>query len=257
MVEKSKYVFNQKVEELFPNQNTNIIFAPISVKRLNLIDDEFRNIETLLLEQQIETIKFKEKPYKVSINEELQIDASFLSSKQGSFSTWVKLKSVNEYYKNMMNFEYLISHATNNYLPKNNKYQNVFSIALVPNVSNKSGKLPTEIRWVFWISNDKWESSFIKGPVLSNNEEMWYHILIRWDHDKPQVDFLIDGQIIDSRKDYFSFWPTNFLKSAFIGTWGNRQPIHYIKRPLFRFFTSSIYLNNEWVEIELKNKPKF
>ena len=255
--DKVHYRFKQNLEELFPDYVKRIFFVPVSTKHLHLIEDGFKKLSIQVQGSKIDTLMFSDNPKTITANDETLVDANFLRSPQGSFATWVKLKPVQEYYNKLMNSEYIISHATDNYKHIKMRYQNVFAIALAPNQTNNTHKNPTQILWRTWITNADRESSFLSGPPLSNEKEQWYHLLVRWNHSLPRIEFLIDGKLVEGNSEYRKFWPERetILDKAFIGGWGGRQNIHYLNLPQYRLITSSKFLSNEWVKAELKNNP--
>ncbi len=255
--DKEHYRFKQNLEELFPDYTDKIFFVPVSTKYLHLIDEGFKDLKPKLQKLQIDTLLFSETPKLITSNNEVLVDASFLKSPKGSFATWVKLKPVQEYLNKLMNSEYVISHATDNYNSLKKGYQNVFAVALAPNQTNNTNKKPTQVFWRTWISNVNRESSFLTGPSLTNEEDQWYHLMVRWNHSLPRIEFLIDGKLIEGNSEYRKYWPERetILQKAFIGGWGGRQNIHFLNLPQYRLITSSEYLSDDWVKIEMKNKP--
>ncbi|MEP2669329.1 MAG: hypothetical protein ABJH04_10065 [Cyclobacteriaceae bacterium] len=253
--EKAHYRFKQNIEELFPEYVKRIFFIPVSTKYLHLIEDEFKKLDIQLWDSRVDTLKFSDKPKTITTKDEVTIDANFLRQPQGSFATWVKLNPVQEYYSKPMNFEYIVAHASYNYKAMNGQYQNVFSVSLAPNHTNNTGKNPTELNWRVWIANADRKSSYLNGRPLSNEKEQWYHLLVRWNHSLPRMEFLIDGKLAEGNSEYRNFWPNEILDRAFLGTWGNKANIHYIKLPLYRLISSSQFLNDAWVKAEIKNKP--
>jgi hypothetical protein len=253
--EKIRNRFYQNLKELFPNFVNKIFFILISTKQLNLIDNGFSKLDIQMWDAQIDTLKFSDKPKIITNKEEVTIDSKFLQQTQGSFATWIKLRPIQDYYTRQMNFEYVISHASYNYKELNGQYQNVFALALAPNTTNISGNNPTSLTWRVWIANAERMNLFLYGEPLTNAEEKWYHLLVRWNHILSRIEFLIDGKVVEVNTDYKSYWPNEIMDTVFIGTWGNRENMHYIKLPLYRLVSSSQFLSNTWVEAELKNKP--
>ena len=253
--EKANNNFYQNLAGLFPEYASRIIFIPISTKRLQLIDEQFKKLNRDLLELQTNIAMFSDNPWTIPGVDNVVINTNFLTTPIGSFAIWVKLKPVKYYYEKLMNYQYILAHATGDYKSLNGQYQNVFSLSLAPDQTNITGKNPTQLRWRVWISNSRREHFLLNSQLLSNEIEQWYHILIRWNHNRKILEFLIDGQLVDSSEKYLNFWPSEIMNVATLGSWGNKTKIHDLNLPVYRLFSSSEFLNNAWLDSELHNNP--
>jgi hypothetical protein len=229
-------------------------FKPIEFKRGESLEF-YNNILTV----DFETLKFNEHPQFINKSNTDTISASFLTSPSGTFSAWVKLKPTNEYLSMPMNFEYLVAHSTNykaEVIEGEYRYGDVFSISIAPDITHTQNMTPNTISWRVWISNAKKDSDYLWGPTIYNEKSEWYHLLVRWDHQKSIFEFIINGTIVANRKNYREFWPDVVLDTAVIGTWGNYSKIHYINSSVYRLMTSTSYLDDFWIKDELSQKPK-
>ena len=249
--EKLNYRFKKTLVDLFPDFIDRITFIPVDKYNLHFLERDLNRINFY------DTLLFDETPKVVTAAKDFFANANLLKSETGTFSVWVKLKSIQDYLDKDMNFEYIVSHAANDYRSIGGDYQDVFSVSLA---SNKSGKVTSKsdtFYWRVWISNEQRENFYLKGPSLnSNSADTWHNLIVRWDHSKPLIEFIVNGSLCDENSnDYLKFWPTSFLEKMTVGTWGNKAQVHYIKLPLFRLITSTKYLDNDWIKNERNNYP--
>jgi|GEM_PF-3913362 len=245
------FKFNQDISELFPDYLGKITLIPVDKLNFHLISKDMNRVNFY------DSILFSDSPRIVRPTKDIYSNANFLKSETGTFSVWIKLGPLQNYHNSDMNFEYIISHASNDYHSIAGDYSDVFSISLASDKSGKGVTRSNSIHWRFWISNSQRENFYLKGPSLDlNSRNSWHNIIVRWDHKKPILELIINGvTCAHNNYEYVHFWPKMFLDKLTVGTWGNKANVHYIGLPLYRLITVSKYLDDNWVKNELNNLP--
>jgi hypothetical protein len=206
-----------------------------------------------------EHIIFYEGPHEITYEEPpsvLQISSNFLKSPSASIGIWVYLHPFGEGIRKLINNRYIIGHDTNygkkKETPNGNRYINVFSFCRGPGVWKPLGN-PW---WKLWLTNGEGTGYQWRVDDTIDLPVGWHHFLIRWDHNRPLIEVVIDGTISISATNYKKYWPNNFCSTTFLGCWQNRWKEHYIETKLWRIVVSEHFLDDFWIEEELNlEKP--
>jgi len=138
--------------------------------------------------------------------------SNFLKKRSGGISLWIELQPFGQGIRHLINNRYLFSHATNN---GETPYKNVLSLSRGPRSYNP----PKEPQWKLWLT-DKNGNSFKR--IVDDTENIqpgWHHFVVRWNHDVPLIDLLIDGVIKISTKEYLNCWPSEYSDVLIFGSW--------------------------------------
>jgi hypothetical protein len=254
--DKIKLRFNKTVEGQFPDFAGRIIYLPLSTNRFNALEGELLRLKSTLsqIRNRVKVI-FREVPYLISKEENFKISSDFISKPIGSFATWIRVPPAKEISQEIENNRYVIAHDTQNGNQVNSRYLNAWGLALSPKIYHKA--IDNAVRWKMWSTNDIGEDyNFVAPEEWQFPETEWHHFLIRWNHNKPSLELLIDGKSIDIRNDYFNAWPKKFNEYMRLGIWTNGHPRHDLGMPLYRVITSENYLSDIWLSNEIgKYKP--
>ena len=253
-VQKILYRFKKSIDDIYPEYSNRIFLVPIYVDNLGNLEHEIKKI--IGQKEQIRSKYFIlfEKPKLIQINDGISIPTGFLTSTIGSLSTWVEVPSTEEILKRIRNNIYVFGHDTNmGKVNEKSQYLNAWAFRLTPD--NYTG-FPQKIVWTIWVSNDKGENSYLDSQNWEEGEKKWHQFLIRWNHNKPSLELLIDGKVVGVKNDYLEFWPKKISSTASIGNWVNRWEFHLLGMPLYRLITTDRYLSDTWVQNEIKdNNP--
>jgi hypothetical protein len=186
----------------------------------------------------------------------LPISSNFLKSPSASIGTWVYLQPFGEGIRKLVNNRYIIGHDTNygkvKETPSGNRYFNVFGLCRGPGVWSPLGN-PC---WKLWITNGDGTGYEWSVDDTINLPVGWHHFLVRWDHNRPLIEVVIDGTTSISAENYKKYWPDNFHSTTFLGCWQYRWEEHYIETKLWRIIVSDHFLDDFWIEKELNvSKP--
>jgi energy-coupling factor transporter transmembrane protein EcfT len=187
----------------------------------------------------------------------LTISSEFLKSPRGTFSAWVYLQPFGSGIRKLENNRYIFAHATNKGKPKDfegkRRYVNVVALSRGP----RHWSPPREPCWKFWIANNE---GMAKSWSFNDSEGVqsgWHHFLFRWDHDKVEIELLIDGDpIIKTDEDCRQYWPSLFDNQALVGTWPSLNSIHFIETKVARVKNLPTYMTDEDVKLEMNYSPK-
>ncbi len=174
----------------------------------------------------------------------MQISSKFLKSPTASIGMWVYLPDFNEGIRLLVNNRYLISHDTNNGRKKTtlkgNLYVNAFALLRGPLVWEPVGK-PC---WKLWLSNSEGEQWIREVHDTIDFAVGWHHFMVRWDHNQPIIELIIDGHTYISENDYIKYWPNDFISTAFIGCWQNLWPGHFAETKLWRIASAEHFIDD-------------
>ena len=150
------------------------------------------------------------------------IDATVLECKKGGFELCIYLHPFGRGIRRLFNNRHILAHAT---LPSS-PYKNVFSFHRGPLefVAGKKDK-PT---WQLWLVSDASFHGAWKCGDAATIETGWHHFIIRWDHDRPVLELVLDGNVIITTTEYLKCWPNRVLTSMTVGCWPNPWREHYI-----------------------------
>jgi len=186
----------------------------------------------------------------------MQISSKYLKSPAASIGMWVYVSDYNEGIRRLVNNRYLIAHDTNKGLRKKTsigeKYVNTFALLRGPLVWKPIGK-PC---WKLWLSNNEGEQWTKIVHDTIDFSVGWHHFLVRWDHNQPIIELIIDGHTYISENDYIKYWPNKFNPTAYIGSWQNFRNEHFIETKLWRIATVEHFIDEQWIDAELKYKGK-
>ncbi len=173
--------------------------------------------------------------------------AAFLMGRQGGISLWVDVPAFGHGLRQLVNNRYLFAHAETSKSP----YRNVISLSRGPRVYDP----PTEPRWRVWLVND--DGAEFLG-AYEDTEEIrtgWHLFVLRWNHDLPSLQLLIDGVIRIDSNDYAHAWPSKVAETALFGSWPRRSQLHYLNGQLARAATLRSWPGEQWLNEELRNNP--
>jgi hypothetical protein len=150
------------------------------------------------------------------------LDATILECKKGGFDLCIYLHPFGQGIRRLVNNRHILAHATSPSSP----YRNVFSLVRGP-LAFSDGKKdkPT---WKLWLASDDARGNSWSHSDAKTTKDGWHHFLVRWNHDEPLIEVLLDGEAIISVKDYLEFWPKRVLTSMTVGCWQNPWREHYI-----------------------------
>ena len=173
---------------------------------------------------------FMEEPVKISDSERNRhkISSAFLSKNQGTIMLWAYVDPVERggIKKDARFNRYLVAHATNEGLKRNNKYL------------NESG-----------------ESKKIDYPD-DNSFTGWHHFGVSWDIANGIIRFIVDGKFIPASEDDIKYWPEKFDRYVTIGTWASGWEFHYCNTRVARVKTLNHVITPEEIEKELMQKSQ-
>jgi predicted phosphodiesterase len=150
------------------------------------------------------------------------LDATILECKKGGFELCIYLHPFGQGIRKLFNNRHLLAHATSPTSP----YRNVFSLVRGPLAFDEENKdSPT---WKLWLASDSARGKSWNHADTKTIRDGWHHFLVRWNHDKPLLEVLLDGKAIISEKDYLDFWPKRVLTSMAVGCWQSPWREHYV-----------------------------
>ena len=173
--------------------------------------------------------------------------ADFLKSKQGGISMWVDLPKFGEGIRHLVNNRYLIAHAGNE---GNAPYRNVFALCRGPRVFDPA----SEPRWNLWLADHEGRKF---SKAYEDTEDLrpgWHLFVVRWDHARPILQFLIDGSVCVSTDEHLAFWPTEYAQTVLFGTWPYRWSEFYLNGSTDRICIFTSWTSDEWIQSELDRK---
>lgn len=161
------------------------------------------------------------KPVKVSSSEPhsaTPMSANVLRQTKGGISVWVYVNPFNRGIRTLQkNHRYINSHDTNDgnikELNGRKRYVNSFALMRGP----RDWETPSDPNWKIELTNNEGDIWRFYYPDSRGMTSGWHHYLIRWDHDRPLLEFLIDKEVIFSRDDYFQCWPNAYSDLMLIG----------------------------------------
>jgi len=175
----------------------------------------------------------------------ITVSSDFLKNNRGSIAIWVWFfpNNNNIGIRTLGNHSYVIAHDTNNgdpLTPGKYDYQNGFGFLL-----NKRNE------WEFWISDNK--GSKYQGKTFPDSSSEikggWNLLVIRWNHTKPVLEILVNGNYKLQLSDYHKYWPTTYNQHLFIGTWQSKASMHYIDTYVTQPLTMSKYISDFHISI--------
>jgi len=179
------------------------------------------------------------------------IPSRLIRSPKGSFATWIYLHQFGEGIRKLVNNRYIIAHDTNKGVAKqigeHKLYVNVFALSRGPKKFNP----PEHPVWKLWLANAQGEKRIWEWEDSEELEPGWHHFLIRWDHARPLLEFLIDGQGVIKDDNYIKNWPGEYDGKIMVGTWSGRGTVHYIETQLWRTMLYYGFLDDDWLKREL------
>jgi len=150
------------------------------------------------------------------------LDATTLECKKGGFELCIYLHPFGQGIRKLFNNRHILAHATSPSSP----YRNVFSLVRGPlEFTEEKKDQPT---WKLWLASDGARGNSWSHADAKTIKDGWHHFLVRWNHDQPLIEVLLDGKAIISVKDYLEFWPKRVLTSMTVGCWQNPWREHYI-----------------------------
>lgn len=196
-------------------------------------------------------------PVKVSFSEPhsaTPMSANVLRQAKGGISVWVYVNPFGRGIRDLRkNHRYIISHDTNNRNMKEmngrKRYINSFALMRGP----RDWETPGDPNWKIELTNatgDIWKFYYPDSRGMTSG---WHHYLIRWDHDRPLLEFLIDKEVLFSGDDYFPCWPNAYSDFMLIG--GRNGKEHFVETHLWRAQSIYGFPDDKWVASEISNIP--
>lgn len=176
-----------------------------------------------------------------------EVGVHVLKAGAGSVGVWVYLQGQNHGIRKLWNNRYLFASAK----IFDGPYRNVFAIAHGP----KTYRRPKGPTWKLWLVNGQGKTATWSYPDGGEFVVGWHHILVRWDHSAHLLEMLIDGQVIISESAYLHYWPDEYPERAYIGTWPNKQELHFANTSLARFKLLPEFVDDAWIKTELEKRP--
>jgi len=176
------------------------------------------------------------------------VSSGFLRERSGGMSLWVELPSFGQGIRHLVNNRYLIAHATNE---GKSPYQNVIGLSRGPRIYDP----PTEPRWKLWLVNENCKGFERTVEDTEDIEPGWHHFLVRWNHDAPLIELLIDGVTEISTNEYLEYWPTEYAETVLFGTWPHRWSEFYLNGKLARIQVLRSRPSDDWIQSESQKKP--
>lgn len=175
--------------------------------------------------------------------------SDFLKERRGGVSMWVELPSFGQGIRHLVNNRYLIAHATNE---GKTPYQNVVGLSRGPRIYEP----PIEPRWKVLLIDKNGQIFELAEEDTEDIEPGWHHFLLRWNHDAPLLQLLIDGVSKITNNKYIEYWPTEYAETVLFGTWPYRWSEFYLNGKIARTQVHKKWPSDEWLQFELQNKPK-
>jgi len=151
-----------------------------------------------------------------------RIDGLVLKKAVGGVQASVFLHVFGSGIRRLVNNRHILAHAVSPSTP----YTNVFTLCRGPvDFADKIAK-PA---WKFWLVPNN--PAHGKSWRYEDREEIrlgWHHFLVRWNHEKPILEVLLDGNPIISEADYVPHWPKRIMADITVGCWPTGWSEHFI-----------------------------
>lgn len=176
------------------------------------------------------------------------IGVSALRAAHGTFATWVWLHRPGEGMRRVDNNRYLLACTPDPAVP----YRSVISLSNGPSAKDPR-RDPT---WRLWLCNDEGEGHVWPYPDGGEFHVGWHLVVLRWNHDVPRLELLIDGRQVIDAKGYRRYWPGQYPERALVGCWPNFAKCHYVDTYLWRSQLLPRCVSDDWTDEELRlEKP--
>ena len=176
------------------------------------------------------------------------VSADFLREPIGGMSLWLDLPPFGEGIRHLVNNRYIIAHATNE---GNIPYENVVALARGPRIYDP----PTEPRWKLWLANKDAQRFERAIEDTDDIEPGWHHFVVRWNHNVPLIELVIDRVPVVSTDEYLSYWPTQYAETVLFGTWPHRWSEFYLNGRIARTQVLRCWPSDGWIQNESQNRP--
>jgi predicted phosphodiesterase len=150
------------------------------------------------------------------------LNASALDDIQGGFEICVYLNDFGKGIRRLVNNRHVFAHA----VMASSPYKNVFSFHRGP--ASFQGPKKDVPMWHIWLVTENSRGNSWQVPDTEHISRGWHHFAIRWDHTKPILELLLDGQPVIDTAAYREYWPKRVLTSMSVGCWPNPWSEHYI-----------------------------
>lgn len=218
-----------------------LIFFLLRRKKLstNVLEDDNKSKITLHDWVKISSIK----------NNEILLNSNFLKSKEGTFQIWVYIEN-GEYSKKR--YEYFASHCFGDSTKKkliNSRLSNTERL-IYNNAWAISRVMPKNI-YQFFYNNNEDQVNLAKEIVL---KEDWHLFTVVWSEKHKRVGFFIDDDLVGEGS--FEYWPREVDAKVIIGTWPNRNKLHYYESFISKPRITAKVLTKKQIE-EIYSSKKF
>lgn len=177
------------------------------------------------------------------------VGSAVLKRSQGTFATWVYLQPKDQGIRRLVNNRYILGCA----LRKAKPYKGVIALCRGP----MTWEPLRDPSWKIWlVDTDGVKKRIWTYPDGREFQAGWHLFVLRWNHDTPRLELLIDGRSVILANDYYECWPKSLPERAFIGQWPGSWREHYINTSLWRTQFMSFYASDDWVRKEMaRSKP--
>jgi hypothetical protein len=152
-----------------------------------------------------------------------KLSADILRKPSGGVACCVFVSPFGKGIRNLVNNRYLFSHAGTPVSP----YANVFSLLRGPRKFEKDEiHIPV---WKLWLCNGSSNGNWYHIGDTDSFPSGWHSFVVRWDHTKPSLELVIDGQVLISVNNYLPHWPEQFTSEITVGAWPRPWSEHYIE----------------------------
>jgi hypothetical protein len=176
--------------------------------------------------------------------------SDFLKGSHGGFSMWVELPKFGEGIRHLVNNRYLMGHATND---GKSPYLNVVGLCRGPRVYEP----PLEPRWKLWLVDHEGKRLSIPYEDTEGLQPGWHLFTVRWNHELPILELLIDGLACISVDKYLEYWPSEYAQTVTFGSWPYRWSEFYLNGRTNRICVFRSWPSDEWIQNELLEKENF
>jgi hypothetical protein len=157
------------------------------------------------------------------------LPSDILREAVGGISLSVYVSPFGSGIRRLVNNRYIVAHAASALEP----YSNVVSLARGPRrFSGEDVKVPT---WKVWLVNDTGVSRLLRIDDTEQIQVGWHNFVLRWNHDKPLLELLVDGRIAIADTSYTEAWPSRFMTEISLGAWPKHWAGHYIETCIARW----------------------
>lgn len=157
------------------------------------------------------------------------LPSDVLRETTGGISVSVYVSPFGSGIRRLVNNRYIIAHAVSALDP----YSNVVSLSHGPR--KFSGEDIEAPAWKVWLVNDTGVSRLLRVDDTEQISVGWHNFILRWNHEKPLLELLLDGRGVIAEPNYAEAWPTRFTTDISLGSWPKRWAEHYVDTCIARW----------------------